>query len=145
MLGGVSDILWPKLPPAPDVSIAPVAELRGVGTNTGLSDISLSIRPGEIVGLVGLVGSGRTEVARAMFGADPIHSGEYLIEGRPAGRLNVRDAVTRGIALVPEDRRKQGLVLTQATRPNISLGTLGAISRAGILNTRRVEVARRRR
>ena len=141
MLGQESTILWPTLPDPPAATVAPVAELRGVSTHTGLNDISLSIRPGEIVGLIGLVGSGRTEVARAMFGADQIASGEYLIEGEPQRRLSVRQAVARGIALVPEDRRKQGLVLTQATRPNISLGTLGSISRGGILDTR-LEVAR---
>ena len=136
MLGQESQILWPKLPVPPAASVAPIAELRGVSTQTGLSDISLTIRPGEIVGLIGLVGSGRTEVARAMFGADSILSGEYLIEGRPQGRISIRDAMAQGIALVPEDRRKQGLVLTQATRPNISLGTLGVISRAGVIDTR---------
>ena len=141
MLGQESDILWPELPPAPDASVAPIAELRDVETPAGLNGISLAVRPGEIVGLIGLVGSGRTEVARAMFGADPITGGTYLIDGQPQGRLSVRDAVRRGVALVPEDRRKQGLVLTQATRPNVSLGTLGAISRGGILDTR-TEVAR---
>ncbi len=133
MLGQASDILWPELPPPPDPSIKPVAELRNVATSTGLSDISLIVRPGEIVGLVGLVGSGRTEVARAMFGADPIRSGEYYIDGKLQPRISVVDAVAQGIALVPEDRRKQGLVLTQTVRPNISLGTLGQISRGGII------------
>ncbi|MDF2981204.1 MAG: rbsA 2 [Devosia sp.] len=134
MLGQAAEILWPALPAAPAETQPPVAELRGVSTGTGLSDISLVIRPGEIVGLVGLVGSGRTEVARAMFGADRISSGQYLIEGRPVrARFSVYDAIAAGVALVPEDRRKQGLVLTQPTRFNISLGTLGRISRFGIL------------
>ena len=141
MLGQVSDILWPELPPPPDPSVPPVAELRNVGTSTGLSDISLTVRPGEIVGLVGLVGSGRTEVARAMFGADPIKTGEYYIDGKLQPRIQVMDAVAQGVALVPEDRRKQGLVLTQTVRPNISLGTLGAISRGGIIS-RSAEVKR---
>ncbi|MBN9364936.1 MULTISPECIES: sugar ABC transporter ATP-binding protein [unclassified Devosia] len=135
MLGQAAEILWPALPAAPAETQRPVAELRGVSTGTGLSGISLVIRPGEIVGLVGLVGSGRTEVARAMFGADRITGGEYLIEGAPVrGRFSVHDAIGAGVALVPEDRRKQGLVLTQPTRFNISLGTLGRISRFGILN-----------
>lgn len=135
MLGKASDIIWPALPirPAPDV--APVAELRNVHTHTGLVDISLSIRPGEIVGLIGLVGSGRTEVARALFGADDIISGEYFIEGQVQVRLNVHKAVAQGVALVPEDRRKQGLVLTQTTRPNISLATLDKINTLGFLRT----------
>lgn len=135
MLGQAAEILWPELPPAPAIAAQPVAELRGVSTHTGLSDISLTIRPGEIVGLIGLVGSGRTEVGRAMFGADRITGGEYLIEGTPQrSGLSVREAVAKGVALVPEDRRKQGLVLTQPTRFNISLGTLGQISRFGVLN-----------
>ncbi len=141
MLGEESEILWPALPPQPAAHIAPVAELRGVSTHSGLSDISLLVRPGEIVGLVGLVGSGRTEVARAMFGADAITGGQYLIDGQPCQNgLTVRGAVERGVALVPEDRRKQGLVLTQPTRFNISLATLPRLSRLGVINTRR-EVA----
>ena len=137
MLGQESEILWPSLPLQPAANIAPIAELRGVSTDTGLSDISLLIRPGEIVGLVGLVGSGRTEIARAMFGADAITGGEYLLDGHPCdSRLTVRGAVERGVALVPEDRRKQGLVLTQPTRFNISLGTMARISRLGIINQR---------
>lgn len=136
MLGGEAEILWPQLPAAPTTTTPPVAELRHVSTATGLNDVSLLVRPGEIVGLIGLVGSGRTEVARAMFGADPITGGEYLIDGRPRQhKLDIRAAIAAGVALVPEDRRKQGLVLTQATRPNVSLGTLGAISRFGILHT----------
>ena len=136
MLGGEAEILWPQLPAAPATTTPHVAELRRVSTATGLNDVSLLVRPGEIVGLIGLVGSGRTEVARAMFGADPITGGEYLIDGRPRQhRLDIRAAIAAGVALVPEDRRKQGLVLTQATRPNVSLGTLGAISRFGILDT----------
>lgn len=141
MLGGESEILWPDLPPPPPATAAPYVELREVSTRTGLSNISLSIRPGEIVGLIGLVGSGRTEVARAIFGADPIVSGEYLIGGVSRRRVGIRDALANGIALVPEDRRKQGLVLTQTVRPNISLGTLSAISRLGVIN-RRQETAR---
>ena len=141
MLGQESEILWPALPPQPAAHIAPVAELRGVSTHTGLTDISLLIRPGEIVGLVGLVGSGRTEIARAMFGADAIIAGAYLIDGHPCHhRLTVRDAVDRGVALVPEDRRKQGLVLSQPTRFNVSLGTLSRISRFGVID-QRAEVA----
>ena len=144
MLGREADILWPDLPPAPAETVSPVAELRDVATETGLKKVSLKVRPGEIVGLIGLVGSGRSEVARAMFGADAITSGDYFIEGEHQARLNVRDAVRRGIGFVPEDRRKQGLVLTQTTRPNVSLGTLGAISRGGIIK-RQLERSRVKR
>lgn len=132
MLGQEAEILWPTLPPAP--TSAPVVELRGVSTATGLNGVSLILRPGEIVGLIGLVGSGRTEIARALFGADRITAGDYLIDGERQGPLKVREAIAKGVALVPEDRRKQGLVLTQPTRFNVSLGTLKAISRFGILD-----------
>ncbi|MFB9949287.1 sugar ABC transporter ATP-binding protein [Rhizobium puerariae] len=133
MLGKASAISWPALPPLPGDGTAPVAEMRNVSTPTGLSDISLVVRPGEIVGLIGLVGSGRTEVARAMFGADEIAAGDYFIQGRRQKGLTVRAAVAQGVALVPEDRRKQGLVLTQTTRPNISLATLKDISFLGLI------------
>ncbi|MFE3839128.1 sugar ABC transporter ATP-binding protein [Pseudogemmobacter sonorensis] len=141
MLGAEADILWPALPPPPDPATPPIVELRDVSTRTGLSGVSLAIRPGEIVGLIGLVGAGRTEIARAIFGADAIVSGQILIDGVAQGRLSVSEAVRKGLALVPEDRRKQGLVMTQTTRPNISLATLGRIGRLGILRPRD-EIAR---
>ncbi|NTE88061.1 sugar ABC transporter ATP-binding protein [Agrobacterium rubi] len=136
MLGKASEIIWPTLPKAPEIATTPAVELRNICTSTGLHDISIKIRPGEIVGLIGLVGSGRTEVARAMFGADDIAAGEYFIGERPQRHLTVRKAIQQGVALVPEDRRKQGLVLTQNTRTNISLGTLDAIDRLGFLRGR---------
>jgi len=139
-----SDISWPALPAAPRADAAPVAEMRGVATATGLSGIDLVLRPGEIVGLIGLVGSGRTELARAMFGADPITAGSYSIAGAVQRRLGIPRAVAQGVAFVPEDRRKQGLVPTQATRANMSLASLGAVSRAGFLD-RRAERDRTRR
>lgn len=135
MLGQDADILWPTLPPVPSPPLPPVAELRDVSTQTGLANISLRVHPGEIVGLIGLVGSGRTEIARAMFGADAVTSGEYLVDGHLChGKFSVREAVERGVALVPEDRRKQGLVLTQPTRFNVSLATLRRISKLGVIN-----------
>ncbi|MDF0600256.1 sugar ABC transporter ATP-binding protein [Psychromarinibacter sp. C21-152] len=137
MLGEAAEISWPELPPRPLPSVAPVAEMRDVSTDTGLSGISLEVRPGEIVGLIGLVGAGRTELGRAMFGADPITSGHYAIEGVRQERLSTHRAVENGVALVPEDRRKQGLVLTQTTRPNISLATLSEISRMGFTQPRK--------
>jgi ABC-type sugar transport system, ATPase component len=135
MLGQASEIIWPKLPALPARQIASVVEMEHVSTDTGLTDISLKIRPGEIVGLIGLVGAGRTEVGRAMFGADPITSGTYSIEGVVQNdRFNIPRAVAQGVALVPEDRRKQGLVMTQTSRPNISLASLGKIARFGLID-----------
>jgi ABC-type sugar transport system ATPase subunit len=120
---------------------APVLEVRGLG-RTGsvrdssaivMDDISLSLRPGEIVGLAGLVGSGRTEIARAIFGADAYDRGEVIIEGKPVRIGSPRGAIRLGIGLVPEDRKLQALVLKLAIRENISLSILHRLSRLGIV------------
>ncbi len=137
MLGKASEIIWPQLPPAPADSVPPIAEMREVATTSGLSNISLTIRPGEIVGLIGLVGAGRTEVGRALFGAERLLWGTYVLDGDVQKNLTIHQAVKKGVALVPEDRRKEGLVLSQTTRPNVSLASLDQISRLGIVNRRR--------
>jgi ABC-type sugar transport system ATPase subunit len=101
-----------------------------------LEDVSLAVRPGEIVGLAGLVGSGRTELVRAIFGADPFDRGEVLIDGRPAAIHSPRDAIRRGIGLVPEDRKAQALVLQLAVRENVSLAGLRRLTRYGFIRLR---------
>jgi ABC-type sugar transport system ATPase subunit len=120
---------------------APVLEVRGL-SRTGtkrdasaivLNDVSFMVRAGEIVGLAGLVGSGRTELARAIFGADPFSSGEVLVEGKPVSIRSPQDAIRRGIGLVPEDRKQQALVLQLAVRENISLAKLGDLTNAGFV------------
>jgi ribose transport system ATP-binding protein len=135
MLGEAADVAFPTLPPPRGSDLAPRLELRHVATTEGIADISLQVRPGEIVGLIGLVGSGRSEVARAIFGADRLTAGEILVDGERIDRMSPKTAVRRGIAFVPEDRRKQGLVLAQRTRPNISLPHLESVSRLGFLTT----------
>jgi ABC-type sugar transport system ATPase subunit len=98
-----------------------------------LRDVSFGVRAGEIVGLAGLVGSGRTEVVRAVFGADPFDAGEVLIDGQPVRIRSPRDAIRRGLGLVPEDRKAQGLVLGLAVRENISLASLAQFVRGGFV------------
>jgi len=98
-----------------------------------LNDISLELRAGEILGLSGLVGSGRTELARALFGADPFDSGEILIDGQPVRIHSPQDAIDNGIALVPEDRKLQALVLLLTLRENVSLPSLSRLSRFGFV------------
>ncbi len=134
MLGEPADVAFPPLPAPPDASLPPLLELREVSTDTGLAAISLSVRAGEIVGLIGLVGSGRTEALRAIFGADPVTSGEIRIDGEPYLAPSPRASVARRLAFIPEDRRKQGLVLTQVVRPNVSLPHLSSISRFGVVS-----------
>jgi len=107
-------------------------------------DASLGLRRGEIVGIVGLVGSGRTELARAIYGAAPIRAGRMRLDDRPYAPRSPHDAIAAGIGLLPEDRKGQGLVLAAAIRENVSLSSLGALARRGIVDRgrERAEVAR---
>ncbi|WP_375451841.1 sugar ABC transporter ATP-binding protein [uncultured Devosia sp.] len=134
MLGESIDVAYPTLPAAPDAGVAPRIALDGIATAAGIHDISLVIRPGEIVGLLGLVGSGRSEVARAVFGADALTAGSIALDGQTIGEMSPKKAVRNGMAFIPEDRRKQGLVLAQRTRANMSLPHLDQISRLGFLD-----------
>jgi ribose transport system ATP-binding protein len=113
---------------------APVLEVRGLARRGLLHDISFAVRRGEIVGLAGLVGAGRTDLARALFGDLAIDSGEILIEGRPARPRSPRQAIAAGIGLVPEDRKDQGLVTALSVQQNISLPMLRALSHGSIVD-----------
>ena len=99
-------------------------EVRGLRRAGVLNDISFHVCAGEIVGIAGLVGSGRTELVRSIFGADPIDGGEILLNGEKVTIRSPRDAVRLGIGLVPEDRKQQALFLRLAIRENISLPVL---------------------
>src|SRR3984893_84593 len=94
-----------------------------------LRSMSLNLNHGEIVGLAGLVGAGRTELVRAIFGVDPIESGQLILGDQTIAIRSPRDAIRRGIAMVPEDRKQQGLFLNQSIRHNTSLSSLAKISR----------------
>jgi len=100
-------------------------------------DASLSVRGGEIVSVVGLVGAGRTELARAVFGAAPLTAGRMTLGGAPYEPRSPGDAIRRGLALLPEDRKRQGLVLVAAIRENVSLPSLPSLSRSGVVDRRR--------
>jgi ABC-type sugar transport system ATPase subunit len=113
----------------------PILEVRGVTRAGLLHDISLTIRAGEILGLAGLVGSGRTELARVIFGDLEFDSGELVVDGRRLSRgHNCREAIASGIGLVPEDRKEQGLVAGLSVQRNIGMPTMRALSRFGVLN-----------
>jgi ribose transport system ATP-binding protein len=116
---------------------APLLEVRGLRSSTGVQDVSFTLRAGEILGLAGLMGSGRTELAKLIFGIDRPDAGEILLRGEPAGITNPRIAIAKGIALVPEDRRRQGLVLEHAVRENLLLPVLGGLTRGGVVDDRR--------
>ncbi len=98
-----------------------------------LRDIRLSLRAGEIVGLAGLIGAGRTELCRALFGIDPIDSGRITVAGRDARIRSPRDAKRAGIALIPEDRQRNGLATRLPLAHNITAANLEAVSRFGFV------------
>jgi simple sugar transport system ATP-binding protein/ribose transport system ATP-binding protein len=125
----------PRRPPAAGADV--VLEARGLTRAGALDDVSLTVRAGEIVGLAGLVGSGRTEVARALFGADPLEAGEVRLDGRPVRVRGPRQAARLGIAMLPESRKEQGLVMMRSVRENTTLSTLEDFATAGVVNRRR--------
>jgi len=95
--------------------------------------LNFSLRPGEIVGVAGLIGAGRTELLQVLFGLDPVAGGEVRMNGRPLKLSSPRDAIQAGIALVPEDRKQQGVILEMAVRENTSLASLRRDSSGGFL------------
>ena len=100
-----------------------------------LKDISFQLRRGEILGLAGLVGAGRTELVRTIFGADKRLSGEIFLEGKPAAIHSPQDAIDLGIGLVPEDRKGQGLILGQTVRANMTLANLDMLTQLGFVRS----------
>ena len=99
-----------------------------------LKDINFSLKAGEILGLAGLVGAGRTELARALFGVDFKDSGDIFIRGRPVNIKNPADAIKKGLCYLSEDRRNEGFVGQFGVKWNISMANLGSVLRHGILD-----------
>jgi ribose transport system ATP-binding protein len=133
----------PEIPDLPQHEI--VLELRHVTRGRALRDISFTLRRGEILGFAGLVGAGRTEVARAVFGADPIDAGEILVRGRQVQIRSPRDAVRHGIAYLSEDRKQFGLVLGLDIESNVVLATLQRfLGWLGIVNAAKTRATARR-
>ena len=125
---------------------APVLVAEHISTDA-VHDCSLTLHAGEIVGVAGMVGSGRTELARALFGADPLRAGRIMLRGKPIAFNSPAQAVSAGVALVPEDRKTQGLFLELSIRTNVTMAILDQLTRYGILQRQlekaRVEQARR--
>ncbi len=113
-----------------------VLEVRGLTRSNVFEDVNLTLRKGEILGLAGLIGSGRTELARAIFGADPVDAGTVLLHGQAVPLAAPRAVIDRGIALIPEDRKSQGLILTHTLRENVALPSLKRIQRWGFVKER---------
>lgn len=137
MLGREQELSFPERSSAPDRELAPILSVRELGGDAGVHDVSLDVRPGEIVGLLGLVGAGRSEIARLIVGADEKTGGSIVFRSHELKSINPRTSKRRGVVMVPEDRRKQGMVLMRSVRENVSLASLDLISRFGVLNRRR--------
>jgi rhamnose transport system ATP-binding protein len=135
MLGRSLDVAFPT--PTPPPADAPVVlSVRGLSRPPAFQDISFEVRAGEIVGLAGLVGSGRTEIARAIFGADPC-AGTVELDGRALTARSPRSSIRRGMALLPESRKDQGLVMVRPLNENVTMAHVGTVSRRGVLQRRR--------
>jgi rhamnose transport system ATP-binding protein len=133
MVGREVSELFPKTPAEiGDV----VLDVQGLTTTGVFHDVTFTVRAGEIVGLAGLVGAGRSEIARAVFGVDPYDAGSVTLRGRPVPRHSPRTSIRAGMAFVPEDRRQQGLVTESSVARNITGVIRGGLARAGLLTSR---------
>jgi ribose transport system ATP-binding protein len=115
----------------------PALEVSNLSKEGEFSEISFSLMKGEILGMFGLIGSGRTQVARCVFGADPITSGEIRLTGKAIHPKSPQQAVSAGIALLTEDRKRDGLVMSCTIRDNASLASYQSLSRWGVINRRK--------
>ncbi len=123
-----------EYPPRPESAGEPILEIKNISTRK-LKDVQLTLRKGEILGLVGLVGSGRTELVRALFGADKVRKKSVYLDGKPVQIHNPIDAINLGLAMVPEDRKLQGLLLGFSVEQNISLAVLRHLTRGGFIDS----------
>ena len=117
-----------------DIGAAPLLEATDLRAGSKVNGVSFTVRAGEIVGLAGLMGSGRTELARALFGIDKLDSGELKLHGKVVTVSNPQQAISFGLALIPEDRRAQGLVLEHSVRDNLLLPLLDRTRKGPFLN-----------
>ncbi len=120
---------------------AEALRVEHLGAGTRVRDVSFSLRAGEILGLGGLVGSGRTEVARLIFGADRRDTGRILVGGREVAIRSPKDAVAAGIGLVPEDRKRQGVVLDNSIRVNTTMARMAPVVTGGFIRWAREKAA----
>lgn len=129
MVGRSLERMFPTIPTPNERK---VLEVRGLtGANGAFRDVSFSVAEGEILGIAGLVGAGRTELVRAIAGADPVRAGTIWLEGRELNLTSPADAIAEGIVMVPEDRKLQGLVVEHRIGENIAYANLDQVGRGG--------------
>jgi len=144
MVGRPLDAHFPALDPVkPDAAV--VLDVRGLSRRPAIEDITFSVRAGEIVGLAGLIGAGRTEIVRAIAGADVPDRGSVEIDGQRTHIRTPHDSIVAGIAFITEDRKGQGLVLGMTVRENITLAHLAQfVNREHLISQSREEAAARK-
>ena len=126
-------------PPVPTPQDETVLEVRDLSSKAGaFQGVNLQVKKGEIFGIAGLVGAGRTELVRAITGADPIATGQVLLDGKDITPRGPGDAIKNGIILVPEDRKQQGLVLQHSLEENIAYSNFNRVSSGGWVGWRRL-------
>ena len=111
-----------------------ILEVKGLTRAGAFKDVDLQMRRGEILGLAGLIGSGRTELARAVFGADPVDAGAVYLHDQPLRLASPSATIEKGLALIPEERKSEGLILSHSLRENISLPSLKFLQKLGFID-----------
>jgi len=115
----------------------PLLEVNDLRTASGVNGVSLTVHKGEVVGLGGMIGAGRTEIGRALFGADPATGGSMKLAGTPVKFKSPRDAVAAGVALIPENRKSEGLFFNFSGVPNVTVSRLAALLQGPLLSLHR--------
>jgi ABC-type sugar transport system ATPase subunit len=135
MIGRELELTFPPKNP-PSAAARTVLEVRNLRRSHVIDDITFSVKEGEIVGLAGLVGSGRSEVARAIFGADRLDGGEIFVEGRRLRARGPRGAAASGVVMVPESRKEQGLFMIRPIRENLMVSILSDVATLAVVRSR---------
>ena len=125
------DVVFERCPPGRQPEAEPVMTVRGLSRGRAIQNVSFDVRRGEILGLGGLVGAGRSEVARVLAGIDRAAQGSVTLRGAPFRPRGPADAIRAGVVYFPEDRKRQGLVLAMRIRENVTLPVLARVSRSG--------------
>jgi ribose transport system ATP-binding protein len=137
MVGRSVDRIFPKIEKPSEKEVLRVDGLTS--PDRSFQDVSFAVHAGEIFGIAGIVGAGRTELVRAITGADPISSGSIAVDGRIVQIKTPSDAIRAGLVLVPEDRKAQGVVLSHSVATNLALGNFDRLARNGVISPRNVQ------
>ena len=137
MVGRSVDRIFPKIEKPSEKEVLRVDGLTS--PDRSFQDVSFAVHAGEIFGIAGIVGAGRTELVRAITGADPISSGSIAVDGRTVQIKTPSDAISAGLVLVPEDRKAQGVVLSHSVATNLALGNFDRLARNGLIFPRNVQ------